>query len=214
MFGDRIAASSQSVSNACNVIAISFICVLSFGLPFYHHDRLMRHVHALDRDVERASPPAFEEREIAAWQAIRLASGVICAVVGIPAFCSYYRYWPLEGKWAEIFLILSVVFAASSFGFSTILIASFESGDINELRSHISTWSTLFSLPNIGILWSIMSLLASTIAFTAEKVVFANPMDYFEMAVTIIMIVMGIAVTTLFYLVPGFTCHPLFFLLC
>ena len=46
-----------------------------------------------------------------------------------------------------------------------------------------------------------MSLFAAAATFSANEIVFDSPLDYFETAVTILMFFIGLAVTTLFYMV-------------
>ncbi|KAF8711524.1 hypothetical protein AX14_013212 [Amanita brunnescens Koide BX004] len=121
----------------------------------------------------------------------------------MPAVALYFQSWLLAEKWPEIFLMLSMVLAVTSFSFSTILVSSFSdwSGDIKELKSHLLASSILFSIPNIALAWSAMCLFAAAATFSAHEIVFDSPIDYFETAVTILMFFIGLAVTMLFYMV-------------
>ena len=46
-----------------------------------------------------------------------------------------------------------------------------------------------------------MSLFAAAATFSANEIVFDSPIDYFETAVAILLFFIGLAVTTLFYMV-------------
>lgn len=72
--------------------------------------------------------------------------------------------------------------------------------DPQHRSSMVSPVSTLDNATHVAIR-SAVTLFAAAATFSANEIVFDNPLDYFETAVTILMFFIGLAVTTIFYMV-------------
>jgi hypothetical protein len=136
------------------------------------------------------------------WKTIRLTSSFLCVgVAGI--IYSYYKTGPWT--WPSLFLLLSVVFSVTSFISSNMLIFCFAdwSGDTKKLEEKAGTWSTVFCMPGVSVIWGLVSLLSAGVIFTLEKTVIKQPIfgDNSHVMFNIFLAVpVGIAITLLFYM--------------